>query len=359
MRIKELIRYTADAYFKYRQYPISITTLQKILYKYKKEIPQNDSLHKHLQFYWYEQGPFSELISKYKDELLQDGILHPKNQGFVTQTPRLFNHASELHDGNLPFTEIRDDLLDIIREDTSVNSATIMEDVYSEDAPYEFYITFKNKFRASLHNYSFDQSTPIKYEQLLSLLHESIGGLPDVPMFSNFKFAFMDFIELIDALEKNHHLKEHGNLIYDVSYEIFKTFAKGVRIIHHDVYYNDKMESWEKSFLEEQKKIEFKIIELYDFVKNLGIKDIHFGSHSELTEHILQLRKNDELAMVSFLPPINDKSINYGSIDAALFNGKSDEELKNMLQECQSAKRAIIHKYNKSDLNTLKYKIMA
>ncbi len=305
-----------------------------------------------LQFYWYEHGPYSPLILELKDEMKTEKIIQETDKGLVTEKSRIIEHDEFLQN-------IRSHINQIINESYSDSSATLIDDIYTTDAPYRFYLSFKSRFAAALDNFYRDPNTHLKSNQLITILEETIGDLPNEPLFSNFKYNYLDFVELLSAIVKAKKINEFGDRLQNDSNEIFKTFARGVRILHHDPYYETQVDHWKTIFNQAVSNVENNILSLYCDVQQTPITNIHVSTLEELIPEILSLKAKKKLAAVSFLPPIRDESINYGNLDATIFNRLAEEDFKELLQKFHTAKKAIIDKVDNDNLNAVTYRIIA
>lgn len=312
----------------------------------------NTPIEEVLQFYWYEHGPFSPLIMEIKEEMKIEGIIHETDRGLVTEKSRIIQHDEFLQN-------IRAFLNQIINESYSDSSAALIDDIYNTDAPYRFYLSFKSRFAAALDNFYHDPNTHIKPDKLITILQETIGDLPNDPLFSNFKYNYLDFVELMTAVVEAKKINEFGERLQNDSNEIFKTFARGVRILHHDHYYEPEVEHWKEMFNESVFGMENNMLNLYCDAKNTPIKNIQLSTLDDLIQEILSLKAKKKLVAISFLPPIRDESINYGSLDASIFNKLSEPDFKILLQKFHNAKKAIIDRADDENLNAIKYRIIA
>ncbi len=351
LEVKELIRYITATFFDKKKYHISRTSLIKILYKTKK-YTDDHPINKFLQFYWYEQGPYSPLLITLKDQMVSEGILHETNNGLVAEKSRIIDHDEF-------FEQLRNHVNQIINDAASNNSLTLIDDIYESDAPYRFYLSFKSRFLASLDNIIRDPNTHIKPDHLITILRETIGDLPNDVLFSKFKYNYLDFVELLSAIVESKKIIEFGSRLKNDSEEIFKVFARGVRILHHDPYYENDVDNWKEIFNNAINNMETNILSLYSEAKNTPIKNIRLSTLDDLIQEILSLKAKKKLVAVSFFPPIRDESINYGSLDASIFNKLSESDFKELLQKFHNSKNAIIDEADEDDLNVIKYRITA
>ena len=333
-------------------YPISKTTLQKFLYKSTTELSDENPLKNTIPFYWYIHGPYSPPLITLNETLLEEDILKPKGKGYIASTTRLCKHDEF-------FEEARTALTKMIGSVTSANSTTVIEDLYAYEAPYQFYISFKSRFTAMLYNYLHDAHSRFKTEQLENILHQTIGELPNEPLFSRFKYAYLDFIDIMIKVIKLDLPDNSKKDIETISWNLFETFAKGVRILHHDDYFDVKVPNWKTQFEDSINEMEQNIDQLHELSQNLGSKTTNRMTFQKLIERILNLKSKNELIMVSFLPSQNDSELNYGKIDAELFKQMNDDEFKALLKKFECSHNAIVHHSTKKDMESTTYRLLA
>ena len=345
------MRFCVATHFNKLGFAISKTKLLKFLYKATTEIPQNNSLRNSIPFYWYIDGPFSPPLLTLKEQLLQDNILQSKGIGYIASNQRLCDHDES-------FQEIRQLLTKIITAPTSRTSTAVIDDLYEHEAPYKFYISFKSRFTGMLANYLHDNSSRFIHTHLEDILHRTVGELPNKSLFSQFKYAYLDFINILLKVTKL-ELSEVSKVdVEKITWSIFETFAKGVRILHHDSYFEPQVQGWKIQFENSINNMEQSIDKLHELSKNLGLTDSNLLSFSTLIDHILNLKSKDKLVMVSFLPPKNDVALNYGNIDAELFKTMDDAEFQSLLKKFADSHNAIIHYAGKKDLESTSYRLL-
>ena len=150
IKIKELIRLI----FVYSKRPsIPKKLIQKILWLIKQEIPDDNPIKHQLGFYWYKEGPYSEVIS--------DVVLDMKECEHVQARPdtnfELYRLDSKLLHTQLTSSseiqEIRPILLDKIKESSNdYSNHQLYKKVY-DDGPISFYSDYKSNFLSNFISY--------------------------------------------------------------------------------------------------------------------------------------------------------------------------------------------------------------
>ncbi len=346
LQIKEMIRVCTRAYFDKWDFPVSKTNLVKFLYKATREVSQDNPLKNCIPFYWYIHGPYSPPLLDIIEQLSKDGVLKHNGKGYLANYTRLCDHDEH-------FDKVYNKLRDII-----CNSTSVIEELYQDMAPCRFYISFKSRFTGMLHNYFYDQNTRIKYKDLEDVLHQTVGELPMDSLFSLFLDAHLDFIRIVVKLAKLDLTEKAKKNIEQISKEVFETFAKGVRILEHDSYFDSEIEKWKIEFVDSFSELEKNIDRLYELAQSLGVKNT-LVTFQKLIDEILSLRSRDELIKIHFVPGINDVGSNFGNIDAEFFHNKNDKEFEVLLRNFEKSHNAIVDHSTNTGWNTTVYRLTA
>ena len=337
-------------HFSKKKFPVGLTKLHKILYKTKISLPENNPIKDCLPFFWYIHGPFSSHIDAIKNKMINEEKISENSDGLTATANRIIEH-----DDNIKLA--RTIMNDIIDETSSINSQTIMDDVYSSDAPCEFYISFKTKFPAYLNNFLKNPNPQFTSDDVVNILENTMGDLPNNSLFRPFKYSLRDFIELFSLIMQSKPSSESLDEFKKLNDQIFLTFAKGIRIENHDKFYDSNVEQWKSDFVASISNLEQKIINFSkEFKQNLPISP--FVSFDELIKNILDLRSKNALIMTSFLPANDDEKFNHGRIDEELFKDKNDEQFKELLFNFKNSRNAVVHSLKKNELETVNYKLI-
>lgn len=312
-------------------------------------LPENNPVKESLPFYWYKHGPFSEYLTDIKQKMIVEGKIVEENGRCTATTNRIVEH-----DDNIKLA--RKNMIAIINE-SSNNSQRLMDEIYHTDAPCGFYLSFKNNFDAAVHNFLNDPNTNFKPEDLIDILENSMGDLPNDSIFRNFKYSLRDFIELFAETIQTKSVLEFAAPLQKIIKEIFNTFANGIRIKNHDEFYDSETEKWRAEFDESVSNLNEKAdIFFKEYKQNL--KHSPFVTFEELLANILDLRSKDALIMTSFVSPDFSENLNYGRIDAELFNDKNEDQFKELLYNFKNSRNAVVHYLKKDELETTNYKLI-
>lgn len=201
----------------------------KVLYLADKDIEDSNVHKKHLAFYWYKDGPMSELIYESLGDMVSAGIVRRhKTDTYETYSlnPEKATRPLIVHDGNMD--KIRKIIRNITGNFTGINDT--LKKVY-DDAPYAWYNTYKpfvNKFTSD----TYDKST-INLDELVDTYPQD--GAPALH-----KQAFMGFLGIVRTIDDN------PTNLKDLCYKIWNVFSEWVRIGKHHPYYEYKVSTWEQ-----------------------------------------------------------------------------------------------------------------
>lgn len=350
LKVKELLRFCVATHFDKLKIPMSETKLLKFLHETTNSLPETNTLKKSIPFYWYIHGPFSPPLLELSQELLNEKILKQNNQGFTATSHRLY------HDEDLQ--KAKQILTSIIDKSASANSMTAIKEPNLQH-PYRFYISFKREFSSKLYNYLYDENTIFKTKELKDILHGTIGDLANNSLFSRFKYAYLDYISIMIKLIKLELIEvSQKDTLQTTTDDLFETFAKGVRILHHDAYFDSEVPKWKKEFEESVNQMEQNIDRLYDLAVNLGANKTML-TFSTLVEQVLHLKSKDQLVMISFLPPRNIAQLNYGKIDAEFFEKLNDDEFQDLLNKFKNSHNAVVCHTIKKEIISTTYRMQA
>ena len=235
--------------------------IHKVLFKLKVELPEDSTIREHLPFYWYNYGPFSDVIEANIGALKQEGILKEYTTseektilGLEKKIP-----MPEVDD----FEEARKKLSSIVNHVDFFHFNSFVDELYRKHAPCAFMPLFKMDFLNIMEGYvemvSSGQQTLDKFsgiypdvDKLEDILYDCEAELPSAPLFRSFNASFSSFVT--GASRVFDHIRKDGDNLLYLDEEVLHTaevtwltFTKGIRILDvgHDKYYNDRMDKWE------------------------------------------------------------------------------------------------------------------
>ncbi|MCP1714260.1 hypothetical protein J2T58_000087 [Methanocalculus alkaliphilus] len=246
-------------------FKLSKRAVHKILFKVRATLPDDDPVRKNIPFYWYNYGPFSEVVEVSIDTLKANGILREEETHRGKSLLMLNNTLSD----PLNVLERASAIVEgIVREFDPYHIEPFVNKIYRDDAPYEFmplykvdYLTLLEEYIVSrpagqitLNRYIEDVTIP-EIDHLEKIIYDCEAELIEEPLFDEFNDGFTSYVsgagkafDIIRKDEDNAHLV--AAVTCKTAVEIWYTFAKGVRILEkgHDEYYDNKIDQWKREY---------------------------------------------------------------------------------------------------------------
>jgi hypothetical protein len=256
MNREEIIRGLIQNIFFYTNVKLTKTAIHKILFKLRTDLPVGHQVRTCLPFYWYNHGPFSEVVGSVIDEMKDNNSLDEEEDqnGYAL----LFPARNVLNDSGI-FSEVNEKLSTIVQSVNVYRLDSFVDRIYRENAPYEFMPLYKLDFLKNLEDAIFhitsDSTNNQQINRLENVLFECEASLVDEPLFRDYNQKFSNFTS---SMERSFTLIRAGEscskpvaqIIQMPAVEVWYTFACGVRILEpaHDQYYNDKLPVWRTEF---------------------------------------------------------------------------------------------------------------
>jgi hypothetical protein len=244
--------------------PFTKRQIQKLLFKLKQELPENDYLQRVLPYYWYDNGPFSEIVANSITQLTRgERIRQIDADGYKL----LELNRSKVQQGEVAIErEIRDALEIILAEHDTSHPQPLIDEVYWKYAPREFIPLFAIEFQRAFHQHMVTKNI----EKILSLedvLYKCEAALPLEPFFESYNELFSLFVSYTALLFDK--AREGGrNVGFSrtdrVAGSLWARFAKGVRVLPdgHDGFYDNRLRGWLSGFKKEtREKLRLKVNE--------------------------------------------------------------------------------------------------
>lgn len=256
--------------------PIFKTTIQKVLYSLKNELPEDNKIRRYLPYYWYLHGPHSDIVKNSIYELEASGILTTYETSMGKKAFRLAGEVSYKVDDDLKDAIIRSE--NILRKVRRMGLNAFIKKIYDSNAPTAFIPMFKLKFLDPLEDYStYHRISTKTIESLENVLYDSEANLPSDALFDEFNPSFSSFVtstsRILNFFIETEEPKRDPivlNYIFNISSEnVWWTFANGIRIIDHDEFYNNSIMLWEAEYGRYLSLYSNKIDEFYDNTRSL------------------------------------------------------------------------------------------
>lgn len=228
---------------KQRNMPISHFRLQKTVFKIKMELGEDHPLYEKLPFYWYNHGPFSEIVGNEFKKICDNYCYNPSSNTIALDNQfRGFSNKNDLI-GKYPNIK---DISDDIFSDSNFFLKRFDEKIYIDYAPYSFMHPFKYVlFETTRNEVLYNDLSPDGY---LEVYLNCLCQLPYDDLLSDFFILFSRIYSRLDLLNRANQFMRHWNLIKDVVQESWFTFASGIRILFHDSFYDCEIDSWKRMF---------------------------------------------------------------------------------------------------------------
>ena len=257
--LEELIRNVFEKFERKGRIGISKKQILKILYNVKMDLPEENKIKEILAFYWYKNGPYSPLIIEKITMLSSKKMIQRVNR----QDIEIYKYSQEnIHTRIIEHDDDLSQTISLIIE--KINEFKNMNDtihsMYSDNAPYNLYTSYKNEFSNKFENFckhifanqdiSSIRFSPVDIDDCFI---QVILDIPHDKCFRQFMFALNLYSQGLFAI-LSHKLPYDQTILnllqqaYNLREDIWNTFASGVRIQHHDSYYNDKVDNWQEIY---------------------------------------------------------------------------------------------------------------
>jgi hypothetical protein len=254
---------------------LSFLDIQKILYHLRQRLDDDNALAQSLPYYWYFDGPVSDVVKQTVDKACTEDILEAdRSQGtnnerykLVTDGGVATQSSSTLEIGDTSDIEVSDDLSTalsvvetVLDEDYNIRNSYVdkVEPVY-QDAPYEFQRYCKFEILEEVQMFVHNRPWAIQPSALYSVISKGEMWLPLDSEFTEFNDLYSTYVSLSRRyLESVDSKQKSGNIRFgDLTESMWETFCYQLRLIVHDDYYDnpDNLESWKDDF--QQKRDQF------------------------------------------------------------------------------------------------------
>ncbi len=246
---------------------LSKTAIHKILFMVREALPESDPDRKHLPFYWYDHGPYSEVVESSIEALKAQGLLLEER----TETGKSLLAFNRHPPDPLSVHEDPPSVIGrIVREIDPYRMEVFVRRIYRDYAPYEFMSRYKVDFLVSFKGYRashpegqctlnrfLNESITPDLDRLEDALYACEAVFVEESLFEKFNDEFTAYVSGAGkAFEAARRDEAGAYSIVEVTYagalDLWYTFAKGVRISDrgHDGYYNGRLGQWEREYRE-------------------------------------------------------------------------------------------------------------
>lgn len=263
--VQEMVRITMQRLSTMQSHPyVTKKKILKVLFQVRERLHHENPIKSHLAYYWYKDGPYSEKIYAGIEQLVQDGIVR-RSDTASAETYRLVPERALLsrvdHDDYMD--EASSEIRRVVGEGTNVGR--MLRSIYV-GAPFELYgaynLEFKPKLESHLNAILNGRESRYTNGYILNLLDDAVLAYPPPPKFMEHRRMFMDFVKMLNALLRSDASSTRRDLLktlQGLSHKVWDVFTYGVRIDHHDPYYDCKVERWTRMYKQELIRLDTEI----------------------------------------------------------------------------------------------------
>lgn len=250
----------------------------KVLYLAKERLPDDNQFKRDLAFYWYKEGPHSEVMYDNLCDMVDNGLV----RAHKTAMSERYSLVSEQ---TLLPVEVDADLKAVEREiklmaNENPTVQTAVKRAY-ETAPYKWYTTYNREFRPKLKSH-FRRilgggKSRYSAQNVLRRLDNAVLDYPTNREFREHRMVFMDFAKMMNALLRSDSYSTQEYMIetlYKLCDEIWAVFAYGARIHNHDPYYDNSVDAWENRYKDELDELDREVRERLEEFDKIVVDDI-------------------------------------------------------------------------------------
>ena len=290
--VQEAIRVAIQRLSKDGRAGVTKKHVLKTLFLAKKLLPDDNQVKLDLAYYWYMEGPYSEVICANFDKMVENGIVKRRI------TPKSETYQLAPNQALRPVATSTD--LDAVRHQISlVASAHInMHDAIQrayETAPFKWYTTYNLEFGPKLESHLkdilADRESRYRAQDILERLDDAVLDYPTDRVFMGHRAAFMDYAKMLNAFlrwDSYRTRKDMVNVLHELCGRIWTVFARGVRIHQHDSYYDDRVEAWEVQYKQELAKLDHTVRKWLKEFDKVVVEDV------ELDPDIVEMMQHPE-----------------------------------------------------------------
>ena len=190
--VNDLLKFVLSK-FKEKNMPISDFGIQNSIFKIKMELGKNHPLYDYLPFYWYEQGPFSDVVSKQFKQLKSSNSYSFDDESFNKFSQnQLIGQYPQIHN-----------ISDRIFADSNSFFNKFDEDIYLNYAPFPFMHPFKYVlYEPTRDDELFSSLVPDDY---LNVFYDCLSDLPYDSLLVDFSVLFSRLFSRLELMNDENH----------------------------------------------------------------------------------------------------------------------------------------------------------
>ena len=226
----------------------------KLLYQLKQELPPDHPLQEHIPFYWYQHGPYSDIINNKIDILSRQYLLKIPNKNKFKINP----------DFTIDQTDYNPEIINqkvkkIIKKLMVKNTFEHITRIVYQKAPYPFMPIYKLELWENIENYVKsilqNDENPDLIQTAINLGYKCEANLPFEPYYTRYEDLFSNFLTSLDKIYQNEMADYYNKEIKKEVQSVWYTFTYGLRVKQHDKcqIYENQTRKWDIQF---QKKLD-------------------------------------------------------------------------------------------------------
>lgn len=216
---------------------INETQTQNLIFKIKMELGEDHMLYDKLPYYWYINGPFSDVVRDSFNDIKINFCELDTSDKFILKKQHDDFKNNDLTDN---FSEIVKISKEIMRNKNSIKH------IYEEYAPYKVMIPFKFKIYQTAADNRFSRNFDVdKYVDTFYLCESQ---LPSDKYFADFSDIYSQLCINLDLINDKGIFDENWRFLRKIITKLWITFAEGLRVKSKDNYYNDRIDVWNQKF---------------------------------------------------------------------------------------------------------------
>ena len=260
--VQELIRVTMQSSSSSTRNVATKKKILKTLFLAREHMSDKNPVKHGLAFYWYKDGPYSEIIENNLKMLVDDRKVS-RSKTDKWETYKLApEHASRvIVTYNNFMDEAAGEVRHVVGEFANVDD--IVRCVYETAAPTPWYVSYRLEFMPKFEVYCRDiregRESRHAPKQILEFLDNAVLDFPTAHEFLGIRMIFMDFAKILNAFLRWDAHCTRSDLSDELSImcnDIWETFAYGMRVHHHDPHYERYMASWKSRYEQELHKLD-------------------------------------------------------------------------------------------------------
>lgn len=253
--VQETIRIAMQRLSKSGRAGVTKKHILKVLFLARENLPVDNRIRDDLAYYWYKEGPYSEVIYANLDRMQKDGLVK------ASATGRSETYRLDPDRALRPITQY-DSVMDATKREIG-QMANEFSNVHAavgrtyEKAPFKWYTTYNLEFKPRFESHCravLDGRDCDAAQDILGRLDDAVLDYPANLEFTEHRAIFMDFAKMLNAFlrwDSYRTRKDMMEVLYVLCGRIWNVFTYGVRIYYHDPYYDDRVVAWTAKYKQE------------------------------------------------------------------------------------------------------------